>query len=548
MLLFFKHSPYSPAPTRETLSCLGGFGTAAEMVSLSFSLSAPRPIAHLELTPSDLEGPAGVIPRNCISLYIVKIWEQAGMGVYQSAPLRVAELLLKDDRAPINDSYTRRGRCWHWKHLLRASQIYEPPNVRLEGNACTSLGSYESKQVWVSVKIPADVEPGLYSGYLEAKTSDETCPLKRLELQLEVLPIRLLQPEQDLFLWYKGTLDCRRPQHYLSKEIFRAQLQDIYDHGFRSISLNEYEPEHLQQAVNLAHSIGFNRNLVLTAPYPERFSKIDFKQLTPIYYISDEMDARDEPAAISDHIEKWRRVRSAGGQTMWSLLRQTFARRFLRKDGIGCAPDLLSYYLPANLRYFLAYAEFQRLRAGKTYYYWQSHMEKPDVHRVLAGLYLWKSGADGIAPYCYQHLPKPPASPFNDFDEWEPGFHLGTVRRRFKDHMTTYPARAGSIPTLQWKGIADGIYDLRYLLTFDAALKRAEACHSRSVQAFMSEARVRCEQFLNRISLKEININSATNSAPYKGIRSEEYAGFREQLARDLVTLSALMNRAELRR
>jgi len=337
------------------------------MLSLSFSLSASEPIPDLELTPSGLESKSDFIPKSCVSLFIVKVWEQAGIGVYQSAAVRVAELLLKDDRTPFRDGYTRRGRCRHWKHLLHASRIYEPPDVRLEGDACTTLGCNESKQIWVSVKVPADAAPGIYNGYIEAKSGGQERTTKRLELQLEVLPIKLLQPEQDLFIWYKGTLDCNWPQHYLREEVFRAQLQDIYDHGFRSISLNEYRPERLQQAVNIAQSIGFNRNILLTAPYPERFSKIDFKHLMPIYYISDEIDARDQ-AFIRDHIEKWNRIKSADGQTMSSLLRQTFAKHFFDQDDIGCAPEILSYYLPANLHYFLVHSEFQKPPECNIYY------------------------------------------------------------------------------------------------------------------------------------------------------------------------------------
>jgi hypothetical protein len=209
--------------------------------------------------------------------------------------------------------------------------------------------------------------------------------------------------------------------------------------------------------------------------------------------------------------------------------------------GLGAAPDVVSYYLPANTNYFLARAEFQPLRERKVYYYWQSHMEKPDLHRVLAGVYLWKSKADGIAPYCYQHLPQAPGSPFDDFDHWDSEVRAGSGDRKFKDHMTTYPARHGSIPTLQWKGLADGISDLRYLTTLESRLKAAEESRSPDVGRFVAEARQRRDGFLKRVSLKNIDIASETNSAPYREIETGEYAAFRSQLARDIVALADLM-------
>ncbi len=540
MLSFFRHQPYTPAHDGENATHVRGLGTPGEMISLSFSISSREPIENLKLTASALRGGAGVISNDSVNLYVVGVWRQAGIGVYQSAPTRVAELLLKDDRQHLRDGYTRRGRCCHWRHTLRASRIYSPPEVRLDGHVCTSFAPGETKQIWVSVRIPRDARAGLYDGYVEANSVNSGRGGSRLGLQIEVLPFTLLEAEQDLLLWYKGTLDCNRPQHYLREERFRAQLQDAYDHGFRSLSLNEHEPELLQRAVDIAHDVGFKRNVLLTAIYPERFASVDFKQLTPIYYVSDEMDVRGS-YIIRNHVENWRRVKAAGGLTMASLIRQPFARRLSDGGAVGCPPDVLSYFLPENLNYFLAHSEFHELRERGTYYYWHSHMEKPIVHRTLAGLYLWKSKADGIAPYCYQHLPKPPYSPFNDFDEWEPGFHVGAVRRPFKDHMTTYPAKAGSIPTLQWKGMADGIYDLRYMATFQSALVKVARCPVPEAQMFADEVRLRATRFLKRISLKEINVISETDPDPYPGIGPEEYALFREQLARDIVNLNEMV-------
>ena len=538
MLSFFKNSPYSTCAENEKISSVEGVGTAGEMLSLSFSISATESTTELLLSPSNLRSSNNLIPKSCIDLFVVKVWEQAGIGIYQSSPVRVAELLLKDDRVPLRDGYTRRGRCQHWRHLLRRSPLYQPPDIRLAGDVLTSLDANQSKQIWVSVHVPGDTVPGIYRGHIDLQERNQRS-VQRLDLQIEVLAIKLLEADQDLFIWFKGTLDCNWPQHYLSEKRFRSHLQDIYTHGFRSISLNECSSDRLQRAVDIADDIGFNRNLVLTGPYSDWFSKINFRGLSPIYYVSDEMDLRGEPF-VRDHIEQWHRVKDAGGQTMASLVQQSFTKRLLDNSDIGCLPEILSYYLSSNLTYFLAHSEFSQLRERKTYYYWHSHMEKPAVHRVLAGLYLWKSKADGIAPYCYQHLPSAPFSPFDDFDEWEPDFQLGPVNRPFKDHMTTYPAKFASIPTRQWKGLADGINDLRYLTTLAATIKKYKTCNSLAVHNSISESWRRVESFLSRISLTQIDILSETNPVPYGEIAAEEYSRFREQVARDIVLLDAI--------
>ena len=61
-------------------------------------------------------------------------------------------------------------------------------------------------------------------------------------------------------------------------------------------------------------------------------------------------------------------------------------------------PDVVSVYAPNNSS-LLASGAVSGSHSDM-YFYWQAHMEKPLMHRALAGMMLWKSGAGGIAPYC----------------------------------------------------------------------------------------------------------------------------------------------------
>lgn len=530
-LAALKHFPYSPHPEDSTVTEVSGRATAGETLSLSFSLLSRPSIPNVEISVSDLRGSSGIIKAEAVNLYVVKVWEQAGLGVYQSGRVRVAELLLKDDRADLSDGYVRR--CGHTRHFLRSATYYRAPRVRLGGNACTALSAGQAKQIWLSVKVPLNARPGIYAGEIGI---DGEASNSRLELILEVLAFTLLKPTQDLFIWYKGTLDCSRPRHYVTEDTFRAQLQDIFDNGFRSLSLNEYSATYLQRAVRIAEEVGFDGHALVTPPYPRGFARIKFKKLKPVFYVSDEVDVRGE-SFIRSHVDNSRRARRLGGPTMSSLVHHSFTRRLLDGRDIGHAPDVLSYYLPRNLHYFWAHSELPAPKERKLYYYWLSHMEKPTLHRALAGVFFWKSKADGIAPYCYQHLPQPPYSPFDDFDEWEPGFHVGEETRPFKDHMTTYPARGGSIPTVQWKGLGEGITDLKYLTTLDDVINVGSQSGAESVRHLASAARQRVESFLARIDLRTINITSETDPLPYASIAPEEYHSFREQMAGDIIAL-----------
>lgn len=533
-LTFLHHPPFGPRPENQEITVLRCRAAPGEPVSTAFGLSTQRPVSNVELLASDLTGPSAGVAGKVIDIYVVKEWPQAGVGVHQSAPQVVGELLLKDDRQPIRDRY--RIGCRHWRQVLRPARYYSPPDVRLQGRAVTDLHSATPKQIWVSIRVPGDARPGTYHGWIEVSSPTGTFAGQRLALELEVLPLALLEPEQDLFLWFRGTLDPYAPQHYVSPAVFRAQLQDIFEHGFRSISLNEYRRERLQRAVDIASQVGFRRNLVLRPSAIPWIDTVNLRGMRPLFYVSDEIDRRGE-TSIATHIAQSRMVKQRHGATMVSLMGYRFARRLRDEGDIGHPPDVVSYYLPENLDYFRAHGAFSELRGVPTYYHWASHMEKPNVHRVLAGFYLWRSGASGIAPYCYQHLPRYPSSPFNDFDEWDDSERIGNDEPPFKDHMTTYPGRSGPIPTVQWKGLSAGLYDLRYLTTLAATLDRVSRSADPAAAHVVEGVRSRLGSLLNGINMSSINITSSCDQEPYAQRDPSEYERYRRSVADDIVLL-----------
>lgn len=525
-----QHFPYSPVHQQQVIKDLSAWGTPGETVALSFSLESQEPLTGIEISVSDLTGKTGKIPTSQIELYCVKVWQQAGVGVYQSEPFSVGELLLKDDSVSLEDGYN--------------GTFYTPPKVRLTGNPIISLESKFPKQIFLSLVIPQTAPPGWYQGRVRMETADKSSECE-LAITLEVLPFQLAAAEHILSIWYKGTLDPNRPQHYVTPETMRYQLQDIWDHGFRSISLNEFDHVLAQQAVDIAESIGFDQYVVYYPWYPADADKLRYRSLTPLYYVSDEIDAYGNQF-IEYHIHNFRRAKAFGGLTLASLIDESFAKRFWDPNDIGHPPDLLSYSMPASKKYFFFAAQFPELRKQDAYYYWLTHMEKPNVHRVMAGFYLWKSQAKGIFPYAYQHLPRQPFSPFNDFDEWEPDFHLNNILKPFKDHMTTYPAQNGVIPTLQWEGLREGITDLRYLTTLENILLKAQTTSLPEIATLVSEIRLRSAEFMKRIHLRDIQITSETLTEPYPAITPEEYHRFRRQIAMDILSLQNQLGPSQL--
>lgn len=517
-----------------------GFGSPGEIVSLGFALEADRDVPQLILEATGLSGAMASVPQTAIDLYVVHLWDQAGLGVYRAAPIRVGELLLKDDRITFRDGFTRGcGRL----HLHRTRTRYSPPRVRLEGEVRTELQAGARKQLWLSARLPPDLPPGRYAGKIVVRLSGAPTPAAEVAVALDVLPVRLAEPEQELMLWYLGTLDCRRPQHYVSASVFEAQLRDIYANGFRSVSLFESDPVRLQQAVDVVQQVGFRRAVVLHGSDSRCWDKVDFGKLEPIAYVSDELDGHGDER-VAGHVEGVRAARRSGVRSMASLLHVASVKRLLAGGDVGWQPDVLSLYVPYNLPHFAFQATFPDIRRQGHHYYWQTHMEKPNTHRLLAGIFLWKSGARGISPYCYQHLPRAPFSPYDDFDEWEPDFRVGAEPRALRDHVTTYPARAGPIPTVQWRGLGEGLTDLRYLTTLDQALRAADQLDSAEVREPAAVVRKRLARLLDGFSLTKVEVLSETAAEPYSDVAPESFQAARREVADAAVLVEQSLERA----
>ncbi|MFN8553723.1 MAG: hypothetical protein U0103_19800 [Candidatus Obscuribacterales bacterium] len=544
---------YQDRPIENRSDALHLAGTAGETIALKFDINSDATIDDFRVTvdvsrspnsPVDFTDPGITQTDWCAETFVVKTWQSAGIGIYQAEAMLVDELLVKDDRLELKDSY--RSKIQNWREILKPSKFYKGPEIASHKDARTKVLAGESKKFYARIKIPPHIKEGHYSAHITCQSGKET--LQTIPVSIDIAPISLITPPHTFFLWYKGRLNPRCPQHFVSESLFRLQLQDIRDHGFNCISLTETDTSTAQRAINIAEEIGFEK-IVLPPPFPE-LTKLCFKKAQPIIYLSDELDTRiefpgsDSPEAlIGHHQQNWKRARTVEkAKTLVSLVSHTFTKRLQNETDIGHCADIISLYLNRNREFFQFTEQLQNSTSSQFFYYWQCYMEKPNLNRVLAGTYLWKSGAAGISPYCYQHMPVYPNSPFNDFDEWEPDFHEGGINRPFKDHMTTYPSRDGIIPTLQWEALRDGITDFKYWFTLHHWLEKALASENREAREYASEARTRTNKILSRINLITISINSETELEPYQSIEPHEYDHFRNEIRNDIVALSRLLH------
>jgi hypothetical protein len=96
------------------------------------------------------------------------------------------------------------------------------------------------------------------------------------------------------------------------------------------------------------------------------------------------------------------------------------------------------------------------------------------------------------------------------------------------------------VPTLQWKGLSAGVYDLRYLETL-AQLQRQAAQRGGAAASAARDVETAVSAGLARISLRDIEIISTEDVRPYPDLEAEDLEGFRELVSRGAVEIERLL-------
>jgi hypothetical protein len=375
----------------------------------------------------------------------------------------------------------------------------------LTAEVTTRIPTGTARQFWVTVRVPEDAAPGTYSGDLMLSAGGATTPVP---LSLRVLPLKL---PPDPFVhciyfhgssiglgWY-GERDMS-PEAWLQRA--RRQLADLRAHGLNAVETlspvnittreggYDFDLTNLRQSFDLHMEAGLTRWVMAELSY----SLLDGDQLHPrlgdkfyaaytalvqavsemnrggpnlplSHYGVDEPSRTDREAALKyygfadpiDVCRRWFEAIRAGGGTSTSAVYHTEIGGW---DILGPLCDLPIYSLGAiypSLKREDLVRETAANRTRQAWYYWQCWTENPIQNRLLAGLFLCKSGLNGVTPWDYMGYD---GDPFNDFDG--PG----------KDMCIAYPSQEGPIPTLSWEAFREGVDDCRY---WEAAKERPEA-------------------------------------------------------------------------
>lgn len=460
------------------------FATPGESAPFTMGVIALSDVEALEVSVSDLTGPdQNVIPAQVVDVY--RAHYMAQRTNWNSTDFWIVPEVL----VPLRDPDMPQSRI----RMIRGVHAGVPvPSATL------ALAAFQQAQIWFTVNVPANTPPGVYEGEVVFRESGGQTV--RRSLRLQVLPFSLIQPTDRHWGLYS---DSSRWDLF-TEEALRAELEDFRRHGITGLVMYPLTHSTIQIGDNgpvirsdkFAAYMRMVREVGLEGPIVMDFQGLRNRvsQLTGQYIGSPEF-AEFYAAVIRHFVERgrdegWGEMvyhavdepsnadKARDARALLGIIKDMGLPTFTTANNVEMVNELLDDVLDVRTWYISFAAsptasQTRRAEAeavqGRFWCYGSGSYTGQEgrmlANRYIAGLFLAKSGAEGMWSWTFQ---RPKDQPYDDFD--------GTSHKEQKDAMITYPSffmPTRSYPTLQWEGIREGVDDYRYIHTLKALASEA---------------------------------------------------------------------------
>ena len=509
-LFDFHNEKVEPENNAQPLS-LSIAASPDEFEPLTFFIRAKnKPIENIRIQVSDLLGKNGnTFSSDNVVTSCVKLWAQAGQWKFiEKTNVFVPELLLYD--------------CCENLESAKYGNVVRLPTISKKLKVNIDVGT--AQQFWVTVRVPDNTKPDIYEGQLSVAVNGKK-PLN-IPFKLCVLPIGLLEPEQEYYIYYK-------PYPTIPMAIIEKQLIDLREHGVTGVRVPGYRQKEFISFIELAKKHGLKKLIFSSRQCIEKKDIIQKAGFPLICYGIDEPNrirSKDYKKSLRHHIALSNDIHANGGKVITAILMNTaemlrdpkskaydlfdpriekekrVKKTFRDQNIVTEALDYTVYWVEGllyenwqnskSLVRFMDYiktAEGQKKeKFGKEFYYWQMWKDLPHMNRHLSGFFLWQSGLDGVMPYVYQGRYK-----FNAYNDRENG--------RYRQLMVTYPSSEGTISTLKWEEFREGYDDVRYLTTLHRLIEKYETLDSKAANTYANEVEKALAKYNHPIFFKKMN-------------------------------------------
>ena len=505
--------------TLKVLACRGEYEPA------SFVVLTKEPLESVRIEMDVLSGPAGTLAKDVVDVRIAKNWSR-------SCPLLPARsvVLVKDDSLLMTVPNPTPGCPGQTKivvpHGLRDAKELLPVHID------------DLKQFWLTVHVPRDAQPGLYSASLRIIPTN--APSTELTLQLEVHPFDLLPPMTEYSIYYPVTVvpeggeDWRTGRWintaWITPKQYLLELKNMLAHGLSNPNIYEgvtrrddgtLDFSKLEEVLALREKAGMGPGLPLYAmngvaePRSRRLSEQEKKERVgdvrkvmawgrkrgypDIYWA-----AMDEAwgTRLSNERDSFQAIHDGGGKvfvacnySFYDLIGDLLDRPVLIANTTkraGALAEQLSLDHP-NMIPLADKAKRARVQAQLEEQYESSlsfaHMRTLEKRQIIDGTH---RRGHRIFTYMFPQagVPMPEVHRRHyGLGLWQMGFdgcmnwayaHIkGSVTNPGQYWSRVIRAEEGVLDKLEWEGFREGVDDARYLNTLLDALSKASVAYGR---------------------------------------------------------------------
>jgi len=459
--------------------------TPGEYKSAGFLVYAADTLADVLPAATGLRAGDTELASELIDIRVLKHWYQGARGARKAAvkPRIVPELLLKDaGLVKVEDgrNYLRLegGEYLDISKRGVSTRRMSVPVDKMPVNDATelqpvSIPDGENRQFWVTIHIPVNTAPGIYTAEVAVSAAGER--IAALPVEVEVLPFTLADPMLVYSIFHRAMLDDRNPAGSVSSELrseaqYAAELKNMIEHGITQPNLyQKYSSPSFKTALKLRRDAGVNQEELFLiglpavpgskTPVPFGFENWvrDTQRTVKRFGVKQlYLWGRDEAKAekLKEQEPVWDFARELGTKIFAAGYHSTGSTGPGNFELMGPYHDTFVAINPVSSE------EAARWHGiGKRIFSYQNPtggMERPGSFRQNLGLLLWQHNYDGVMPYAYQDSF---GNGWNDFDH-----------RIYRDHNFVYPTVNGVVDTAQWEGVREAVNDIRYLSTLKSAM------------------------------------------------------------------------------
>ncbi len=508
----------APPPAAWRNAPISMFAVAGEYEPFGADILADQALAKVTARVTPLTGPAGTIGETALDVRLIK-------------------------------RYLMR------MHYSRPPEDVAPRSRYLLANAPFAMPAKTLRSVYVTVHVPAEAKPGVYSGELVLTADGRE---QKLPVKLEVLDLRLAPPAKRYSIYYSSNRPAR------SAEVVDQELADIREHGATHLlghARIEYVKEGDEVKIDYAsviedvekqRALGFGGPFIIWDGFErlsgmtdgeegQQFLALAKQAILGLRVIAqqrgwgevvlthmDEVLGRDR---LDRYIRLAKALRQVPEQRIYITLHTRpvpeVAEMTKRIDPYADIRCLHGHSVDEWVAAGHDWAQFQQEMCGTgdelwCYYNLRGQPEGAEWARLTNGYWLWLTPITTHVPWAYNSWQ---GDPLDDRD----GFDFGYA----------FPVDGQIISTRQWEAYREGVDDQRYLSTLEAELARCQKAGTKA------PAVAAARQWLTDLRAKLTGLplepgQSAVVKAMLAAYTSRDYDQWRRQCAEHAMALQRL--------